>query len=486
MSITSALSHALSGLNAAARSGEVISTNIANAMTDGFARREVELSSVNLGGYGAGVRIVGTTRVVNVTALADRRIADADHAAADTRAGALARIEDVVGTDGGRDSIPGRIAALDEALISAASRPDSTTRLGLVLSAASDLATGLKSATDTVQQVRADADASIARDVGTLNETLVRIRDLNTEITATRAEGRDANALFDQRQALVDRLAEIVPLREVPRRYDQIALFSASGATLLDGKASVFGFTQAGTVVADMSLASGSLSGLTLNGKPVVAGDGGLMAGGRLAAAFEVRDTIAPAAQTELDALARDLYDRFAAPTVDATLAPGAPGLLTDAGAAFDPLLETGLAGRLQVNAAADPAQGGALWRLRDGLGATAPGSVGDSSLLARLSGALSEPRAPASGTQAGLATTASGLSAAVLSGISTARLGADDDAAFAATRRDQMDKLVQEDGVDSDDELRKLLLVEQTYSANAQVMRSMDQLLRELMGILA
>jgi flagellar hook-associated protein 1 FlgK len=486
MSITSALSHALSGLSAAARSGEVISTNVANAMTEGFARREVEHSSVNLGGYGAGVRVVGTTRVVNTAALADRRIATADHAAAQTRAGALARIEDVVGTDGGRNSIPGRIAALDEALIAAASRPDSTTRLGLVLTAASDLAGTLKSATDTVQKTRADADASIARDVGTLNDTLARIRDLNTEITAIRAEGRDANALFDQRQALVDRLAEIVPLREVPRRYDQIALFSEAGATLLDGKASVFGFTAAGTVVADMSIGAGSLSGLTLNGRPVVAADGGLMAGGRLASAFDVRDSIAPAAQTELDALARDLYERFATSSVDATLAPGAPGLLTDAGAAFSTMNEVGLAGRLKINAAADPAQGGALWRIRDGLGAATQGNVGDSTLLARLSGALADTRVPASGAQAGLSTTASALSASVLSGISAARLGADDLATFAATRRDQMDKLVQQDGVDSDDELRKLLLVEQTYSANAQVMRTMDELLRQLMGVLA
>ena len=486
MSITTALNHALSGLTAAARTGEVISTNIANAATDGFARREIELSSVTLGGYGAGVRVAGSNRVVDSAALADRRIADADHARAQTRADALSRIEDAIGADGGKDSIPGRIAALDEALIAAASRPDSTTRLGLVSTAASELALTLKSATETVQQTRADADAAIARDVGILNDTLVRIRDLNIQITALRAEGRDANGLFDERQALVDRISQIVPLREVPRRYDQIALFSESGATLLDGRASVFGFAAAGNVVADMSVGAGSLSGLTLNGQPVVAGDGGLMAGGRLAAAFSVRDTLGPAAQGELDALARDLYERFSDPAVDATLPPGSPGLLTDTGGTFDPLLEVGLAGRLRVNPAADPAQGGAIWRVRDGLGAAAPGNVGDAALLMRLSGALSSARNPATGAQAGISTTASALAASVLSGISVARLGAEDDATFAGTRRDQMDQIVKSSGVDSDDELRKLLLVEQNYSANAQVMRTMDELLRQLLGILA
>jgi hypothetical protein len=43
MSISGAVANALSGLTASARSAEVISSNIANAMTDGYGRREVVL-----------------------------------------------------------------------------------------------------------------------------------------------------------------------------------------------------------------------------------------------------------------------------------------------------------------------------------------------------------------------------------------------------------------------------------------------------------
>eukprot|EP00581_Thalassiosira_minuscula_P024003 CAMPEP_0184437988 /NCGR_PEP_ID=MMETSP0738-20130409/628709_1 /TAXON_ID=385413 /ORGANISM="Thalassiosira miniscula, Strain CCMP1093" /LENGTH=42 /DNA_ID= /DNA_START= /DNA_END= /DNA_ORIENTATION= len=41
MSISSALSNALTGLTASARRAEVVSSNISNAMTEGYGRRSL-------------------------------------------------------------------------------------------------------------------------------------------------------------------------------------------------------------------------------------------------------------------------------------------------------------------------------------------------------------------------------------------------------------------------------------------------------------
>ena len=80
MSMSSALNNAVSGLTASSRMAEIISSNTANAMTQGYARRELSLSSETLGGDGGGVRILGVNRVVNESLLQDRRIADAEAA----------------------------------------------------------------------------------------------------------------------------------------------------------------------------------------------------------------------------------------------------------------------------------------------------------------------------------------------------------------------------------------------------------------------
>ena len=53
MSISGSLSSALSGLTAASRAAEVVSNNVANAQTEGYGKREIELSSRILGGAGA-------------------------------------------------------------------------------------------------------------------------------------------------------------------------------------------------------------------------------------------------------------------------------------------------------------------------------------------------------------------------------------------------------------------------------------------------
>ena len=82
MSISGALANALSGLNAASRSASIVSDNLANALTDGFGRREIELSSRS-NGAGGGVEIAAITRIMDRTVLTDHRAASADLAGED-------------------------------------------------------------------------------------------------------------------------------------------------------------------------------------------------------------------------------------------------------------------------------------------------------------------------------------------------------------------------------------------------------------------
>ncbi len=74
MTISGALSNALSGLTAASRSAEVVAANIANATTEGYAARTLVLSSHSIGG----VAIQGVQRSIEPSLLADRRLADAE------------------------------------------------------------------------------------------------------------------------------------------------------------------------------------------------------------------------------------------------------------------------------------------------------------------------------------------------------------------------------------------------------------------------
>jgi flagellar hook-associated protein 1 FlgK len=353
--------------------------------------------------------------------------------------------------------------------------------LAEVASAAQGVAQHVNAVSAHLEGVRTQADHQIAAQVETLNTSLSHIEKLNKEIVAQRSSGHDAAALMDLRQTLVDKVAEIVPVRKVARDNDQIALFTTGGASLLEGRAAQIGFAPQALVTADMTLSSGALSGLTLNGTPIASTDDGLMGGGALGAAFAIRDKLAPDAQTQIDAFARDLIARFSGPGVDPTLAPGQSGLFIDSLALPD---EVGLAGRLGINPDVDPDRGGALWKLRDGMNAPAPGPVGDPSLLMAFQAALNAPERPVSGAFAGLPRTTSGLATDILSRVSGARQDAEAQQSFATARQDALTTAFLAGGVDTDQELQKLLQIEQAYAANARVIKTVDEMIQQLLRL--
>lgn len=488
MSLGSALWIASTGLSATARAADIVSGNVANALTPGYKRRDIILGAQSLGGVGAGVRVLGTSREFDPLLLGDRLLAQAAVGTAEARAGALERLETVIGDPTEAGSLSGRIVAFEARLVEASSRPDAEGRLAAVLGAATGLVETIGTIGSEIQAQRTVADDRIAQMVQRLNDGLARVASLNSQITRLGALARESSGLLEERQAIIDDLAELVPLRQLQRDGGQVALYSDGGLLLLDGRPRPFDFTSVGQVAPWMTADPGILSGLSREGEPVdVSGTGGMLGAGALQAQFALRDALLPGAQSALDALARDLVDRFSDPALDATLAPGDVGLFTDAGLPFDPsdpANEIGLAQRLRVNPAVDPAAGGALWRLRDGIGAAAPGDVGQSALLVALAERVQAPIAPASGPAAGQPRALADHAALFLSGIATERQGIEGEAAFQNVRLEALRTQEGAEGVDTDDEMQKLLAIEQAYGANARVLQTVEELMDRLLGI--
>ncbi|WP_299956353.1 flagellar hook-associated protein FlgK [uncultured Roseobacter sp.] len=481
MTISSALSNAMTGLRAAGRNSQTISANIANAMTPGYGVRSVDLTSSQLGG----VRIDGITRNVNPALLVDRGLAEAAFNNASDRTQFLKSYEDFLGIPDDPNSLSARIAQFESSLVTSTSRPDAPERLDASVNAARDLATLISSASRDIQEARSEADRNIDFQVKKLNSSLVSVQELNRQITKTAALGGDTSALQDNRQALVDEISAMVPVRQVPRDNGQIALYSTGGAILLDGGVAEIEFNAVNQVTPYMTLGGGTLSGLTVDGYPVQTNSTrGALGGGSLGAQFEIRDELGVEAQTQLDALTRDLIERFQDPAVDPTLAVGDAGIFTDSGIAFDPLNEVGISERLSINAAIDDRQGGESWRLRDGINAAVQGDVGDSRLLQALSETLTARRVPASGDFGSGAFSAINLASTLTSQLGADRAQAEQTQTFTSTQFNELTQLVLAEGVDTDQELQKLLLVEQTYAANARMIEAADEMMQTILRL--
>lgn len=482
MNLGTAFLIAGSGLAANGRATAVVSANIANALTEGYGRREAIMAQTFPGNV-SGVTVASIARRVDMAAVGAARLAGAGAAGAGLLAAFAMRAEASLGQPGEPGALPTALSRLEVAFAEAAVRPDSDARLATVRTALAEVARSLGTATEDLQAARLEADRGIAADVQRLNDSLQAVARMDTKIIAMAARGEDTGALQDERQRVIDTIAGIIPLREIPRPDGRAALVTAGGLVLLDGRAATIGFTQTRTIAAGFSLAAGDLSGLSVDGTAVAMNaPPGLMDGGALAARFAIRDIAAPAAQAALDTLARDLVERLADPGIDPSRLPAAPGLLTDAGLALDPVRTTGLAGRLTVNPLVDPDAGGALHRLRDGLGAAVSGPVGDGALLARAAGLMAAPRATAGdGLPAGTRSLQD-LSADVLSRAATLRLAAEAQDSAAAAEAMALRGAVAANGVNTDAEMQRLLALEQAYAANARVLSVVDRLFAELL----
>jgi flagellar hook-associated protein 1 FlgK len=461
-----------------------VSSNISNALTPGYGRRTLNLSPATTGDFG-GVRIDGISRAVDKSLASDRRLAEAQQLNTKASVDFFERVERLLGTPDDPASLSARLSGFENALITAASRPDAPERLTAVVNEAKGLATSIANASAGIQDARSLADRTIGQQVDRLNISLRQVAALNSQITAQQVQGGDVSGLQDQRQQVIDQIGTLVPVREVPRDNGQIALYSTGGAILLDGTAATLGFDPSNVVTPYMSVGAGTLSGLTINGTPVrTSSENGALRGGTIGSLFAIRDELGVSAQEQVDAIARDLVERFQDPAVDPSLNPGDAGLFTDDGGAFDTADEVGLSSRIAINAAVDPNQGGEVWRIRDGVNAISPGAASNSTLLLSLTHALTNTRVPGSGGFAGAAFTATGFVSTITSGIAANRTTSEQELSFANARLTELTDRQLADGVDTDAEFARLLLIEQSYAANARMIEAADEMMQTILRL--
>ncbi len=482
MTLSSAMNAAMTGLYAASKTTSVVSDNLANALTPGFSRREMALSTTP-GGL-PGVHVESITRAKDPAILAGRRSSEAEYSAAEQKAGFYESLSNVVGSVDDPTSLAARQSDLNAALIEAVSRPDSVPRLHELSVKSEALVNSINVAAEEISVQRNNAENSIERQVNQINVALKDIEKLNARITLADVVKHDTVSLKDERDQLIDQINVMIPVQVVPRRNGQVALFAKGGPALLDGRANELTYTHSTDISPYMTLDNGALSGLEIRGLQVDTGPTGAIRGGTLAQEFEIRDVLSMEAQENLDVMARDLIERFQDPAVDGTLGLTDAGLFTDEGAFFDPVNELGIANRLQLNDKVSMEGAGETWRFRDGLNAVTPGNVGDASMLRGYIDALEESRSVTLPGMGVMNVTASSMAGNVLSQFALDQEVSKSSLSFAAAGFTEMSELERSEGVDTDAELQNLLIIEKAYAANAKVISVVDELLETMLRI--
>lgn len=346
MSLDIARSIAVSSLMATQVQISVASANIANAGTAGYTVKSATQVATTSGGVGTGTQITAITGNVDKLLLKSLVAATSDLGAADTSNDYLDQLQALYGSTTGADStgtsLANTLAALESAITSLSGTTSSSALQANVVTSLDDVASQLRDTSSGVQKLRSNADTAISSAVDDVNSQLKTIASLNSEIKLANASGQPTGDLEDQRNSALEDIASKMNVSYFVSSSGDMQVYTASGQTLVDSTVHPLSFTPAAAVTAASVYSpgtTGSLSGITVNGVDVTSQVGS----GEIGALVNLRDSVLPAAQTQLDQLATSLASSLNAVSNAGTAMPPPTSLTgTTAVTATTPLSATG------------------------------------------------------------------------------------------------------------------------------------------------
>ena len=309
--LTQALRTAQSGLLVNQQTLNVVANNIANVNTEGYSRKIVTVESQVINGVGVGAKISEIKRQVDEGLLKSIRIELGELNALSIQDSFFARTQDLFGAPGENSSLSHIVDEFVAALESLTLSPEKAIQQADLLRRAQDIVLTLQDMSSTIQELRLQADTAIATAVTEMNKIVANIDTLNDDIVSNSSAGRDVTDLRDQRDAELDRLAQLVDIRFFFRSDGDVVVFTSGGRTLVDTIPPKITHTAAATVAATTTHAEGDIAGIfvgTVEARNDITNE---IRGGQLKGLVDLRDDVLTNMQSQLDEFAAEMRDIF-------------------------------------------------------------------------------------------------------------------------------------------------------------------------------
>ena len=312
MSLSIALSNALSGLQVNQTALQVTSGNVANVNTPNYARKIHNQENRVLGGQGVGVDTASVIRridqflrrdLMNETTVLGNNKVTSDY---------YNRMQAMFGSLGNNNALGNSITDLSVAIENVANSPEVAAHRFDAVNEAVEMAQYFNDMATNVQSLRAQADAEIDAAVDIINAELEIIADLNAQIANNSTKGLPVGDLQDRRDVAIKTISEYMELQEFTDSFGQIRLFTTAGRSLVSGTSfSTLSYTNTPFMTANETYPA-TISGIYLNGgatPPPTSDITTEIRGGKLEALIAMRDETLPAMTNQIDQLAAQMRD---------------------------------------------------------------------------------------------------------------------------------------------------------------------------------
>src|SRR5882762_8050839 len=222
MSLSQALSIAMSGLRANQLALALTSSNVANSDTPGYIRKTVNQVQTSSGAIGAGVSITGVNRELDLYLQQQIRTEQSGASYADLRSSILSSLQGIYGTPGSTGTLETAFNKLVTAVQGLSTSSDSQSARVGVINAAQSLAQQLNSMSNGIQSLRSQSEAGLNSAVSTANTAMQQIASLNAKLQGTNSNDAAAAALKDQRDQYIDQLSQLMDIRVIDNGNNQV------------------------------------------------------------------------------------------------------------------------------------------------------------------------------------------------------------------------------------------------------------------------
>ncbi len=232
MSLFAALNSATAGLRTVQANVKLVSDNIAQA-NDPNRTRHTAQQSVDASG-----QVISTTyrREVDKALMAQVQDLTSRDGGSQVTATYMQQLGDLLRTTNGTPLLNASSDKFQAAIKTLSTSPEDQTAQYQLVQAADNFSREIRRVSEGVEQLDRDITTDTEKSVGTVNDLLKQINQINNDMVSLQGQGSAANAVADKRDGLIRELSTYMGVRTVERPDGRMAIFTPSGLALVDAQ----------------------------------------------------------------------------------------------------------------------------------------------------------------------------------------------------------------------------------------------------------
>jgi flagellar hook-associated protein 1 FlgK len=233
VSLNGITASALSALKTNSAALGVVSNNVSNINTAGYARRVVNEQTLSAGGQLMGVDIASVQRVADQFLQQETLSASGTASQYDAMAGLFTQLNGLLGAPGDNQSLATGLTNLSAAFATASQSPGSSSSYTAILNSLQNVASDISNVSGSISSLQSQIDGQVVSSISPTNALIKQVFDLNQQIKTAAASGDTSSALLDQRDVALTSLSKTMGIKVTQQSDGSMNVATTDGINLV-------------------------------------------------------------------------------------------------------------------------------------------------------------------------------------------------------------------------------------------------------------